>query len=195
MKIEIRSNTAVIEGYVNAVGRDSRILMSPEKGKFVEQVLPKTFQKAIERGKEIELRLNHRKTLGSTQSNLKLYEDNIGLYARAEVSDEETVAKARNKELRGWSFGFVKLPNGDQWEDAQDGILRRKLSDIELREVSILDKTPAYIGTSIETREEDTFVVEFRSEETEAEVNDHTPITPDFALQEKEIDLLELKKY
>ena len=39
--------------------------------------------------------------------NLELYEDNIGLRAIATVTDEQVIEKARNKELRGWSFGFV----------------------------------------------------------------------------------------
>ena len=41
---------------------------------------------------------------------------------------------------------------------------RRYLDDIELREVSVLDKTPAYIATSIETREDDDVLVEYRED-------------------------------
>ena len=37
MKIEIRNNSIVLDGYVNAVCRDSRVLPSP-RGKFVEQI-------------------------------------------------------------------------------------------------------------------------------------------------------------
>ncbi|MEG1621157.1 MAG: HK97 family phage prohead protease, partial [Oscillospiraceae bacterium] len=108
MKIEIRSATeAVIKGYVNAVGRDSRFLPSPE-GKYVEQITPKTFENAISKASDIELRFNHQKHLGSTkEGNLTLYEDNIGLYATATITDAETIQKAKNNELRGWSFGFV----------------------------------------------------------------------------------------
>lgn len=36
------------------------------------------------------------------------------------------------------------------------------MEDLELREVSILDVTPAYIATSIETRGEDSDLVEYR---------------------------------
>lgn len=44
MRVEIRADNKVhIEGYVNAVGRDSRPLPSP-KGKFVEQVAPGVFK-------------------------------------------------------------------------------------------------------------------------------------------------------
>lgn len=155
MQIEMRSQGAVIRGYVNAVGRDSRVMEFPG-GRFVEQVCPKTFERALQEGTPVELRFNHSKRLGSTEEgNLKLTEDNIGLYAEAEVTDPEVVEKARKGELRGWSFAFVKKKQ--RWEStAQEGIQRRYLEDIHLQEVSLLDKTPAYQGTSIEMRQDET---------------------------------------
>lgn len=39
------------------------------------------------------------------------------------------------------------------------------MDELELREVSILDKTPAYIATSIETRDDDEILVEFRADQ------------------------------
>ena len=153
MKIEIRSATeAVIEGYVNAVERDSRLLpkfMCPgAENRFVEQVKAGAFRKALDSAKNIELRFNHEKVIGGTGSNLELREDNIGLYAKAVISDTEVIAKARAGELRGWSFGF-----NDSWEDVGEDRQRRYLNEIRLHEVSVLDKTPAYVGTSIEIRD------------------------------------------
>lgn len=164
MQIEIRSeNEAVLSGYVNAVERDSRIM---PKGKgatavrsFVERVRAGAFDKALKRGKPIELRFNHGRKLGDTESNLELYEDNIGLYARAVISDREVIEKARKNELRGWSFGFVA--EGESW-DKEGEIDRRTLEDIDLREVSVLDVTPAYVGTSVEVRGEESNVFETR---------------------------------
>ena len=93
MKIEIRGNSSVhIEGYVNAVGRDSRILNSPTKGSFVEMIEPGTFGKALERAENVDLLLNHNKDrkLGSTSvGNLALNEDSIGLRAEADIKDAE----------------------------------------------------------------------------------------------------------
>lgn len=155
MKVEIRStNEAIIEGYVNAVERESRAIPSPF-GTYTEKVAAGTFQKALNSGKPIELRFNHERVLGSTEGDLELKEDNIGLYARAVVTDPEVITKAQQGELRGWSFGF---------KDHQPKIenAKRVLSDIELREVSILDKTPAYIATSIELRGEDAETIEQR---------------------------------
>lgn len=152
VKIEIRSsNEAFISGYVNAVERESRIL--PKSGgiirQFVEKVRAGTFRNALETEKPVELRFNHDRFLCDTESGLTLHEDNIGLYAEATITDTEVIQCAKNGELRGWSFGFVCKK--DSWD--KDGELdRRTLEDIELKEVSILTKTPAYIGTSVEVR-------------------------------------------
>jgi uncharacterized protein len=194
MKVEIRNNQVVIEGYVNAVERDSKVLtksMSPyAKSSFVERVKSKTFQKALEKNSNVEVRFNHRRGLGSTSENLKLYEDNIGLYAKATITDDEIIQKAKKGELRGWSFGFTT--NKDQWEDIGDDLQRRTLEDIDLAEVSILTDNPAYIATSIEMRGEDYLVIETRGIEEQIELVDKTEI--DYSIYEQEIELFKLKR-
>jgi len=198
LRIEIRGNQVMLDGYVNAVGRDSRVLPSP-KGKFIEQIKPKTFQRALERADNVDLLFNHKKDrkLGSTkEGNLELYEDNIGLRAIATVSDDEVIKKAKNGELRGWSFGFYT--NKDSWEDGPDGIQRRYLEDIDLLEVSILDKTPAYIATTIEQRGEEDVLAETRGEDFKAVIEDNSPEERqkeqiDYSVYEKEIEILKMK--
>lgn len=198
MRIEIRGNQAMLDGYVNAVGRDSRVLPSP-KGKFIEQIKPKTFQRALERADNVDLLFNHKKDrkLGSTkEGNLELYEDNIGLRAIATVSDDEVIKKAKNGELRGWSFGFYT--NKDSWEEGPDGIQRRYLEDIDLLEVSILDKTPAYIATTIEQRGEEDVLTETRGEDFKAVIEDNSPEERqkgqiDYSVYEKEIEFIKMK--
>lgn len=193
MQIEIRSsNEAVISGYVNAVERDSRIM---PKGKgatavrsFVERVRAGTFDKAIKRGTPIELRFNHDKIIGDTTSNLELYEDNIGLYARAIISDTQVIEKAQRGELRGWSFGFIA--EGETW-DKEGKIDRRTLEDIDLKEVSILDKTPAYFGTSVEVREEESNVFETRGIAGNIKlIGKESPKANSLEIYEKEIEIL-----
>lgn len=156
MRIEIRSDSVLIEGYVNAVARDSRPMRDKKTGKrFVEQIVPGAFRRALEHN-DVDLLLNHDKTrnLGSTKSNLVLYEDNIGLRAKAEITDPEVVQKAKEKKLRGWSFGFYERDASE--EDLPNGMNRRYVEEMELLEVSIIDerKLPVYEGTSIETRAE-----------------------------------------
>lgn len=171
MEVEIRSNHVLIKGYVNAVERDSRLLPSP-KGDFVEQVRAGTWQKAISENEDIALLLNHdsNRKLGSTKDNLKLKEDNIGLYAEAKVYDADVIEKAKNKELRGWSFGFI--PRKQSWGKTDNDVDRRYLDDVKLNEVSIIDKSmlPCYSGTSIEARAEGDVYVETRAFECKVEV-------------------------
>ena len=46
MKIEIRSDSATVDGYVNAVERESRLIMDVQ-GNFREKVKVGTFEKAL----------------------------------------------------------------------------------------------------------------------------------------------------
>lgn len=168
MRIEIRGRQVILDGYVNAVERESRVLPSP-RGRFIEKIRAKTFERALQRAEDVELRFNHdeNRKLGSLrEGNLELFEDNIGLRAIATVTDEEVVQKAEKGELRGWSFGFID--NKPIWKEGEDGIQRRILEDIDLIEVSVLDKTPAYIATSIESRGEEDVVTENRTYENKA---------------------------
>ena len=156
MKIRVRNDTVTIEGYVNAVERDSRTLWS-RMGQYVERIKAGAFRRALERNKNVRLLLNHRedRDLGGTgDGNLILKEDNIGLYAKAVVTDSEVAEKARNGDLVGWSFGFYDRPDGVV-KQMTDGIIHRDVSDMELEEVSIVDnrKRPAYDGTSIMVRD------------------------------------------
>lgn len=156
MRIELRADSVLIEGYVNAVARDSRPMRDKGTGqRFVEQIVPGAFKRALERN-DVDLLLDHDESrkLGSTQTNLELSEDAIGLKARAEITDPEVIQKARDKKLRGWSFGFYERDANE--EELPNGMKRRYIEDMELAEVSLIDerKIPCYAGTSIETRAE-----------------------------------------
>ena len=194
MQIEIRSNDlAVISGYVNVVERESRVLRDAV-GQFVEMVQGGVFTQSMERSKEVGLLFNHVKPLGSTKHGLELREDAIGLYAKAEVSDPEVIAKARNGELRGWSFGF-NAKSAD-WSKRADGMRLRTLTDIDLIEVSILDKTPAYIATSIEARDGEQHLKEYRYYDENIEIVDKSvpPETKEErAVNTVDMDLLKRK--
>ena len=179
MQIEVRGDKAVIDGYVNAVGRDSRPIRC-QTGDFVEQVEPGVFGKALKRAKNIKLLLNHRadRELGSTaDGNLTLTEDSIGLRAHAEIGDEEVISKARNHQLSGWSFGMYV--NESEMEQRSKAIPRRKLKDIDMFEVSIIDTTmlPCYAGTSVECRAEgeNAALLETRAYDDAVEVTEKLP--------------------
>lgn len=196
MKVEIRAEGAVIEGYVNAVDRDSRVIPTPVGG-FVERVVPKTFERALTKGNDIKLKFNHGREIGSVSAGtLELKEDNIGLYAKAHVSDKEVIDRARKGELRGWSFGFYK--DKDRMEDLGNGLKRRYLEEIELNEISIISNgplLPIYPATSIEMRGKEEAMSELRGMEDAAELKDLTPVeSPDYTELRSEIMLLR-KRY
>ena len=189
MKIEIRSDDcAVISGYVNAVERRSRVLRRPGAPPFREIVRPGTFRTALDKGNTVELKLNHARTLCDTDSGLELREDNVGLYASAVVTDRETVQAARKGALTGWSFGFCCLH--DTWRSDEEGTELRELDDIRLDEVSVLTKTPAYIATSVEVRDDG--LLERRMTEDTAEIADNTPSKPDFSVEKARLEILTL---
>lgn len=166
MKVNIRADKVEIEGYVNAIERDSKPLWS-RVGQFIERICKGAFKKALKRNDDVHILLNHdwKRDLGSTKAgNLELEEDNIGLKARATISDPEVVKKARAGELVGWSFGFS---DRDVVKSIRDGMPHRAVKDLDLAEVSILDKrkSPAYEGTLITARAEEEEVLHFRGED------------------------------
>jgi len=170
MEIRIRENCVEIEGYVNAVERASKPLWS-RMGQFIERICKGAFSKALDRNDNVRILLNHNpeRDLGGTKDgNLELNEDNIGLHARACITDEEVVKKARNGELVGWSFGFCDRDVENKYED---GMPLRLVRDLDLAEVSLLDRTkiPAYDGTLVCVRSDESSM--FYGETFEDEMN------------------------
>lgn len=160
MKIKIRNDSVIIEGYVNAIERNSKPLMS-RIGRFIERICKGAFSNALKRNDDVHVLLNHdwSKDLGSTrEGNLELCEDNIGLHARAVITDKDVIDDARAGNLVGWSFGFHDTPDGvERGVDSETGLPLRKVRDMDMKEVSILnkDKIPAYDGTLIMARADD----------------------------------------
>lgn len=157
MQIRIKNDSVEIEGYVNAIERKSKPLFS-RMGQFIERICKGAFKKAIERNNNVRILLNHdwSRDLGGTKDgNLELTEDNIGLRAKAVITDSDVIQKARNGELVGWSFGFMDR-DVEQKRD-EDGLPLRNVKDLDLQEVSILDrtKTPAYDGTLVAVRSDE----------------------------------------
>lgn len=184
MKINIRNDSVEISGYVNAIERNSKPLLS-RIGYFIERICKGAFSRALERNDDVHVLLNHDwdRDLGSTKNgNLKLAEDSIGLFARATITDSEVVESAREGKLVGWSFGF----SDRDVEQTTDGKLPLRLvRDLDLFEVSILDnrKSPAYDGTLIMARSDDeshfcgeAFIDEVEIEETREEPQQEEPV-------------------
>ena len=179
MNVELRGESVVVTGYVNAVERYSKPITSKLRGMwktFIERMRAGVFKTALKRNDSVKVLLNHnwdRELADTKDGTAKLEEDNIGLRAEVIITDSEVVEKARQGKLVGWSFGF--RTNAD--ELGMDGeVETRTVTDIDLFEVSILDdsKRPAYNGTSIETRSEGGVMMEIRENITEEQTEEQT---------------------
>lgn len=152
MEIRISDSSVEITGYVNAVGRRSDPLMGYD-GYFTETIQPGAFGRALADNPNVPMLLNHDESRVLARGDaLELTEDNVGLHVRAVVSDPEVIEKAKEKRLRGWSFGFIPQR---QKVDESSGMKHRDVYALDLREVSLLDDTrrPAYPATSVYTRD------------------------------------------
>lgn len=180
MKIEVRNGAVNIEGYVNVTERLSKPIRDV-RGQFLERVATGAFNSALQRNDNVELRFNHGRKLGDQKDgSLELREDNIGLYAKATVTDTEVVKLAEERQLKGWSFGFRKLE--DEWTKADNEPEIRTLKAIDVSEVSILSVNPAYIATSIAVRSDD------GEELTECRANDSATGAVQYDIEKREAD-------
>lgn len=172
MRVEVRNNKILIDGYVNAVERESKVLYDT-RGQFIEKIRAGVFQRALEKAENVRVLLDHEpdRELADTKSGkARLVEDNIGLRATVEIDDPEVIQKAKENKLRGWSFGF--LCNKEDRTTDEDGIEKRTVRDLDLLEVSIIDdrKSPAYLGTSIEVRDDKITLIEYRTDMSDVDV-------------------------
>ncbi|MGN1117009.1 MAG: HK97 family phage prohead protease, partial [Acutalibacteraceae bacterium] len=115
------------------------------------------------------------------EDGVTLKEDNIGLHCEADIYDKEVIERAKNKELVGWSFGFIPLKALKTETRAEGAEYERAVSELELNEVSIVDnrRLPCYAATSIECRS---------FEEEEHEYTEKTQ-KPDFTSRRRRLQL------
>lgn len=154
MQIKIRADSVHIEGYVNAVGRDSRPIPDENGYPFREVIEPGAFRAALENeSSPIPIYLDHDATraIGTEGQNAELEEDTIGLHINADFTNPDVIQKARDGKLRGWSFGFIALDKSDEYSETGR---RSHIKELELVEVSLIDDAmiPVYAGTSVHTR-------------------------------------------
>ena len=177
MKIIIRNDHVHIEGYVNAVERLSKPI-TERLGTFRERVKAGTFKKALKRAEDIRILSNHEwsKDLGGIRDgNLHLEEDAIGLRASTDIYDAEVIADAKAGNLVGWSFGFYPIESRDT---SEDGMPIKELIDIDLKEVSLLNRKhiPAYDGTLVMVRDnEPKMVIGESMMDDDMEIREETP--------------------
>ena len=84
MKVDVREDSVLITGYVNAIERYSKPIRESLHGKirtFIERIKAGVFKTALKRNDDVKVLLNHDKSreLATTKDGTaKLEEDNIG---------------------------------------------------------------------------------------------------------------------
>ena len=179
LNIEIRGDGAHICGYVNATEKKSRPVVTP-RGRVIEEIEPRAFQAAIDRAENVIMTKDHDPglILAETRAGtLKLWEDDIGLYADAVVSDPETVAEARAGKIKGWSFGMRNVV--DSVEERPEGLPLRKVTALDLDHITlVVRKNPVYSATSVEVRAEGEVETEIRSAEDTVQIREEEKPDP-----------------
>lgn len=173
IKAEIRADGLHISGYVNVPGRPSRPVITP-RGKVIEVIEQRAFQRALEKADSVDLMLDHeRKIASTTDGTLKAYEDEVGLRAETVITDSEVIEGARTGKLKGWSFNMMKV--SDEVEERAGQLPLRTIKDFQMSEITLaMNKLPVYSSTSIEIRAGDEEEVEQRAVESEFDVIDKT---------------------
>ena len=179
MKAEIRADGLHITGYANVPGRQSRPVITP-RGKVIEVIEQRAFQRANDMTGNIDLMLDHEKKIASTSDGtLVVYEDEVGLRADAHITDEETVQAARESKLKGWSFKMMRVK--DAVEERAGQLPLRTIKEFIMPEVTLAyRKNPVYSSTSIELRAEEEEEVEIRTSDEPISVEEmvETPKKP-----------------
>lgn len=146
---EARTDGSTLEGYA-AVFDSPSLPMQSARGEFVETIAPGAFARSIAESQVFAYydHLDHW-PLARTPDTLQLKQDSRGLWFRMQLprtsygQDVETLLK--DGVLDGsMSFGFRSRQ--DAWE-RRNGMLHRTLLDVDLVEVSIVQR-PAYPETS-----------------------------------------------
>jgi HK97 family phage prohead protease len=124
-------------------------------GGFTETIRPGAFAASLAANADIRALVDHcdDKLLGRTRSGtLSLMETRNGLAFEIDVPNttlgRDVWAMAKRGDLSGCSFGFTVPPGGDAWPERD----KRELRSVNLAEISILHRLPAYSQTEISAR-------------------------------------------
>lgn len=171
MKVEIRADGAHISGYVNVTEKKSRPVITP-RGKVIEIIEERAFEKAIERAGYINLTVDHDNThiyASTKDGTLTLYEDAIGLHADVLISDENIIELAKKGKIKGWSFGMYNVV--DELEERAGELPIRRVKSLDLDHLTlVINKQPVYSATSVELRAGEDVDIEERASEHEVKV-------------------------
>ena len=147
---------------------------SLDLGGFVEVIKRGAFKQSLDDEEDIRALIDHDGIAIARTSNrtLTLKEDKVGL--RTEIDLPDTTAgrdiqeSVRRGDVDQMSFGFSVREGGQVFEEDDDGLLVRTLTEVHLREASIVT-FPAYPDTTVATRS----VQEWRDARASADAQAH----------------------
>lgn len=156
MSFEANDEGLKVSGVVNKPEELSNLLSTARGTKFRETVKKGVFAKAIKKAKDINFLFDHdkNKLLASTNNgSLSLKETDNGVEMEANIVEtsygKDAYALIKSGLIGNMSFGFKCLK--DSWQRMEDGTPLRVIEDLELFEVSCLQK-PAYSQSAISAR-------------------------------------------
>jgi HK97 family phage prohead protease len=145
-KLEVRAKGRRLEGYAAVFNTEARI------GDFREVVSPGAFARSL--AGDVVALLDHDpgRVLARTKSKtLRLAEDSKGLAFDLDVPattfGSDALALAKRGDLGGMSFGFRVAKDGEKWDGN-----KRTLTNVDLKEISVVSAWPAYTGTTVNAR-------------------------------------------
>jgi HK97 family phage prohead protease len=192
MKVEIRADGAHISGYVNVTEKKSRPVITP-RGKVIEIIEERAFEKALERSGNINVTVDHNNThvyASTEEGTLELYEDAIGLHADVIIKDETLIELAKQGKIKGWSFGMYNVV--DELEERTGELPIRRVKSLDLDHLTlVVNKQPVYSATSVELRAGEDVDLEVRALEQDIKVTIEAPKTDiDYSSYENRIKQL-----
>lgn len=192
MKVEIRADGAHISGYVNVTEKKSRPVITP-RGKVIEIIEERAFEKALERSGNINVTVDHNSThvyASTEEGTLELYEDAIGLHADVIIKDETLIELAKQGKIKGWSFGMYNVV--DELEERTGELPIRRVKSLDLDHLTlVVNKQPVYSATSVELRAGEDVDLEVRALEQDIKVTIEAPKTDiDYSSYENRIKQL-----
>jgi len=130
-------------------------VLSENLGGFREIIAPEAVQRALSREPDLVALFDHEssRVLGRVSAKtLRVNQDELGLRFEVDLPTHESgLAESVGRgDIRGASFAFRTMPNGDAW-DENTTPPTRTLRDIEIREISVVT-FPAFSQTSVALR-------------------------------------------
>lgn len=146
---EIRAEGRTLFGHAAVFDHKTRIF------DFTESIAPGAFKRTLSAGKDVLALVDHNsgRILARTRSgHLRLSEDKRGLAFELDVPNttlgNDVLELAQRGDLGGMSFGFGRTRAGqDRWSGNH-----RTLTDVDLKEISVVSAFPAYPQTSVSAR-------------------------------------------